>query len=333
MEESKTESQEPEHEAKAPAKRRPWWKRVLYGLLLLLILCIVGLWVAKQAWDSRFFEGYDPELALNVQEVSKEQVNGDWREKLTIQTLPGEQVPIVFHYPDERPEGGAPCLVLLYGIGQNLKFLDEIARFYVRDGYAILGIEQLGQGERKPKQKQTPLQGLLSLRQRSGQTIVETKRVVDFLETRPEVDMGHLYLFGVSMGAMMGASALAMEPRFDGGILMWGGGDLPKMVSENRNAKIEMKPYQRWIAAAAATLFKPVEPLKRIDRISPRPLLFQNALHDEIVPKVCTEAYYERAGEPKEILWYDCGHENGLNEQLIRQIIGDQIDWLKTLTG
>ena len=34
--------------------------------------------------------------------------------------------------------------------------------------FAILGLEQLGQGERKMQGKETPLEGLLRLRQRSG---------------------------------------------------------------------------------------------------------------------------------------------------------------------
>ncbi len=328
-----TESDTTPTEESQVKKKRPLWKTLIYGFFLCILVTIAGLAVAKQVWDSKFFEGYDADLPFQLEEISKEQIKGDWREKLKLQVLPGEMAPVVFHYPDERPERGAPTIIMLYGIGQKLTFLDSIARSYVRDGFAILGLEQLGQGERKPVGRNTPLDGLLRLRKRSGQTIVETRRIVDYLATRPEVDSENLFLYGISMGAMMGASALAMEPRFKGGILMWGGGDLSKMVSENRNAKIEMKPYQRWLASAAATFFKPVEPLSRIHLISPRPLLFQNALHDEIVPKVCTEAYYEKAGDPKEILWYDCGHENGLSEALIKEIIVDQIEWLHGQTA
>ncbi len=326
------EKTDPSSENTPGKRKRPLWKKILFGVFIFLFLTIAGLVVAKQIWDAKFFEGYSPHLEFKVEEVSKENIQGDWREKLRIQTLPGEMAPVDFHYPSERPEAGAPCIVLLYGIGQNLKFLDEVARYYLRDGFAIVGLEQMGQGERKNHGKETPLEGLLRLRKRSGQTIVEARRIVDYLETRPEVDAKNLYLYGISMGAMMGTTALAMEPRFKGGILMWGGGDLPKLVSENRNAKIQMKPYQRWLASWATTFFKPVEPLKRIATIAPRPLLFQNALHDEIIPKVCTEAYYEKAGDPKEILWYECGHENGLSEQLIKKIIGDQIVWLKERT-
>lgn len=312
-----------------PPKRRPLWQKVFVGLSLLIAVAVLGVWIAKAQWDARYFDGYDPTVPLDVERISKEEVQGDWREKLTLQTAAGERAPVLFHYPANRPEKGAPCVVLLYGIGQNLKFLDGIARFYVREGYAIVGFEQLGQGERKSPEKGTPLDSVLRLRRRSGLTVVETKRIVDYLESRPEIDKSRIYLFGISMGAMVGTSALAMEPRFRGGILMWGGGDLPRLVSENRNAKMELKPYQRWLASWATILFRPVEPLLRIDSIAPRPLLFQNALHDEIVPKVCTEAYYEKAGDPKQILWYDCGHENGLSEALIRKIIEDQIEWLK----
>jgi hypothetical protein len=43
---------------------------------------------------------------------------------------------------------------------------------------------------------------------------------------------------------------------------------------------------------------------------------------------VATEAYFEAAGDPKEILWYECGHEKGLTEELIHKILKDQVAWL-----
>ena len=42
-----------------------------------------------------------------------------------------------------------------------------------------------------------------------------------YLNARPEIDANKIYLLGISLGAMLGAHSLAMEPRFSGGILMY----------------------------------------------------------------------------------------------------------------
>ncbi len=295
----------------------------------LVVLLLAGLSAVKVWWDWRFFDGYNARLPLQSEVVQHSEVNGHIREKLTFQGKAGERVTAVFHFPKDAAEK-VPCLVLLYGIGQEMDFVDEIADPYVQAGYAILCIEQYGQGERKLKKK-SGLDGLIHLTERLPRMVIEARRVVDYLETRPEIDQDQLTLFGISLGAIMGSSALAMEPRFKSGILMWGGGDLPRLLTENEFVRNGEVPRSHRIALRllGSALFGTAEPLKRIAAISPRPLLFQNALQDEIIPRACTDAYYEKAGDPKEILWYECGHEKGLSMELIHHIIADQIAWLK----
>ena len=51
----------------------------------------------------------------------------------------------------------------------------------------------------------------------------DLRRSVDYLETRPDIDRERLAYFGVSLGAIRGAIALAVEKRFKTAVL-WSGG-------------------------------------------------------------------------------------------------------------
>ena len=42
-----------------------------------------------------------------------------------------------------------------------------------------------------------------------------------------------------------------------------------------------------------------------------RKILMLNASHDEVIPKVCTEALWHAFGEP-EIVWLDAGHYSAM---------------------
>ena len=311
-------------------KKRSLWRRITQATFLVFAFLILSIATVKWIADARYFSGYDPAAPPKVTVQESKDWHGHVRETLRFEGNRATDGPALFHYPKDATQA-VPCLVLLYGIGQKMTFLDEIADFYLDSGFAIVCKEQLGQGERKPETKHGPLKGLLNLRKRGKITVLEARWILDYLSTRPEVDKERFYLFGISLGAMLGTSAVALEPRYQAGILMWGGGDFKRLFTRNDTAKDRLKSYQRLLARWGASFLQPADPIHRVHLISPRPLLFQNALHDEIVPRECTEAYFDKAGEPKQILWYDCGHEKGLSEELIRTIVEDQIKWLKEL--
>jgi dienelactone hydrolase len=328
-------NEQPPSVQNAPLKKS-LGRRVLRGFLVLAgiavvasILASAGGWMALQVSNSKYFEGYDHQLAGRGEVVEREPMEGSVREKIWFEGIKGEKIPALFHLPSAKGER-FPCVVLLYGIGQKMSFLDDIAESFTRAGYAIICPEQLGQGERRPEDRGGALAGVLRLRKRGSQTVLEARRMLDYLDTRSDIDPERRYLFGVSLGAILGTSALALEPRYQAGILMWGGGDFKRLFT-SRPGNEDPNAVMRLLGRIGNLMMDPADPIYRIDQVSPRPLLFQNALHDEIVPKVCTEAYYAKAGDPKEILWYDCGHENGLTEELILKIMDDQVQWLNRL--
>ena len=53
---------------------------------------------------------------------------------------------------------------------------------------------------------------------------------------------------------------------------------------------------------------RPIEPIRFVARSSPTPLLLQNGRNDPLVTVEDAEELHAAAGAPKEIKWYDAGH-------------------------
>lgn len=67
-----------------------------------------------------------------------------------------------------------------------------------------------------------------------------------------------------------------------------------------------------------------------IELIAPRPLLMQVAVKDSIIPVNLARQAFHRAGEPKRLELYDCGHfDPYANEPWHSQFLGGQVRWLK----
>lgn len=110
-------------------------------------------------------------------------------------------------------EGPAPCLVQVNGLDsvKELLFLNREPDALAARGVSSLIIDQPGTGE--------------ALRLHDLKAVYDTERwaskVVDWLQTVPEVDAKRIGLHGVSLGGYYAPRAVAFEPRFALGVV-WG---------------------------------------------------------------------------------------------------------------
>ena len=159
------------------------------------------------------------------------------------------------------------------------------------------------------------------------QHIVDLRRAVDLLVARPDVDAGRLAYIGHSHGAAMGGLLAGVETRIaayalacgDGGLVAHFGGAGPD-AALLRGLPPEAR--QAWLE-----VMEPIEPLRFISRAAPAAVLLQAARHDEAVPVADAQTYFEASSEPKQLVWYDTGHE--LDEQALL----DQVAWLSGRIG
>ena len=315
------------------ARLRRWLRptKVLGAFVLVPIaIFIVGAFAFQWIWEANFFGDYQPALPLNVTIVEKtERRTGDTREVLTYQAKPGLMTDAIFHYPSAR-EAPVPCIVALLWHQARLKDFERAAGPYVDAGFAIVTTEGLGFRDTGKRAEHRGLRRHVNRLNAGRNAVVEARRILDYLQTRPEIDSNRIYLMGISLGTMAAIPALVEEQRYRAGIMMWGAGDLPRLL-DSYAVYGRLSFSEHWFLRLAIWLLEPIEPLRWIDRIAPRPVLFQNARVDELLPAETVAALHKRAREPKTILWYDSVHEGQVDESEIKRAIYDQIAWLRDL--
>ncbi|MFH1477294.1 MAG: acetylxylan esterase [Verrucomicrobiota bacterium] len=301
-------------------------------VLAIFFVCTAGIITAKLAWNQaniRALRKYDARPPLNVILQFSEQKKGYILEEFTFEGSPGETVPVMAAIPSNT---GQPCpaIIFLYGIGMKINFVDEIAAAVTQAGFALFVPEQLNRGKRRPKGL-SQAEEVMTFRRRILTTIRDPHRLMDVIEKRPDIDSRRIYLWGASFGAMAGCSVMAYDPRLKAGVLTLCGGDFQKMARDTAIRKT--LPRFSWIklaAPAAASLLHPFDPILHIARIAPRPLLFQNLLNDEMIPRSAVEALFNQAGQPKQMLWYDSPHNHPVKDA-VKQAVHDGLAWLKAL--
>jgi len=147
---------------------------------------------------------------------------------------------------------------------------------------------------------------------------------VDYLHQRSEVDPDHVVLIGGSLGALFAPAIGACDERLAGVAILFGAGDLGQLVRANVHSPW---PLPSLAGSLGSLLVSPVEPLKYVGRISPRPLFMLNGTHDERMPEECSRALHDAAGEPKTIRWMRLDHVHVREAELHGEIRAELESW------
>ncbi|MBI2425038.1 MAG: alpha/beta fold hydrolase [Candidatus Hydrogenedentes bacterium] len=296
-------------------------KFLAVGALALLVLFLMGKWWS----DARFFSAYDHDLPLNprVEELRTEP--GYTMTKLYFDGEPGETVPTLLAQPKDA-SSPMPCIVFLHGIGQEKEFLDDIAPIYCPSGFAIVTFDQYTRGERRLPKDASALTKLTAFKTRAAKTVVDTRRLLDYLAQRPDIAQDRIYLLGVSYGAVTGSTAMALDKRLAAGVLMYGGGDFSILLNSPA-VNDDLGAFAGIVKPLTSWYLRPSDPILYVAGIAPRPVLFQNGSRDSIVVPAAGKALADAAKDPKEVVWYDSEHV-GLDEAHTRKVLDDARVWL-----
>lgn len=149
-----------------------------------------------------------------------------------------------------------------------------------------------------------------SIRQAFLDTPPAIMLALDYLLKQPDVDSAWVELVGVSLGGPFVTIAGALDQRVSRVWVVHGsaGSYGPLEVSMRREIPI---PGIRHAAAALSALIingPSLAPERWAHRIAPRPFVMVNARNDERMPRELVERLYEKAREPKSIVWLPGGH-------------------------
>lgn len=152
------------------------------------------------------------------------------------------------------------------------------------------------------------------------QASADVRRTVDVLQSRPEVDPRQIGVCGISLGALIAASAYAEDSRLHRAALILGGGDLAEIIAHAnetrrlREAIAQLSPEDQ---AQAKKAIAEADPLRSAAQARSRAekglVLMINAAQDEVIPPRCTQKLAEAYGMADRVRWLEgLGHYTAL---------------------
>jgi hypothetical protein len=139
--------------------------------------------------------------------------------------------------------------------------------------------------------------------------VVDARRLIGWLATRPEVDPARIATAGVSLGGILAATTLAVEPRVQAGFFVMAGGGLAEILRDSEDGDV-VDFRERGIAAGAfrdgqelvrkaRSHTDPVDPLTWAGRIDPARVLLVSARFDRVIAPERTRALWLAMGRPR----------------------------------
>ncbi len=151
------------------------------------------------------------------------------------------------------------------------------------------------------------------LRETMTQAVFDVKRFLDWVEQRPlQFDLSRIGIAGISLGAVVGSLALAVEPRITAGAFLLGGVDVAHLIwhsSATINARNVFRG-QGYTEQRLRDELASVEPTTYPRREIGERVIVVGARFDEVVPRASTLKLIEMFDAKTEV-WLESGHYGG----------------------
>lgn len=177
----------------------------------------------------------------------------------------------------------------------------RMLEFYIRSGRAVVYPVYKGTYERRMPSPR----GLNERRDLRVLRTKDTRRTVDYLLTRGDIDHSRISYYGLSLGGSMAPFILAVEPRFRSAVLL---------------------------AAGLAT--RPALPEAKMENFLPRvkvPILLMAGKYDFTFPQTAQRAYFELLGTPpenKKYIEYEGGHIPNQFNDAVKEMLAWTDRWM-----
>jgi dienelactone hydrolase len=262
------------------------------------------------------FYDYDPRIPLDARIVERLEEGETRRDKIVFRGVRSFWVPGLLETPPG--DGPHPCVLLLHGWSwskecwyddDNYVSGGNLRRALLEAGFAIFALDAQIHGDRIaendyavtniwPGEGEETQMNFFTLPEICEQTVRDYRRGLDYLQTRPEIDMERIGAIGYSMGAWQIFPLSACEPR------------VKVSVATALPTEIDLyDPVSPWNYAAGIT----------------QPFLIQLGRQDESSPKESGEQLCALiSSSVKQLLWYDGDHS------LPVAYVPDAVTWFRT---
>ena len=208
---------------------------------------------------------------------------------------------ITFDYYDQLSEIASPVVLLLPILNGQKHLMRPFATLFARKGYAVIIIDTV--------QRNTLLDDLKNPEPSIRKVVQRHRRVIDWAESRPNIDISSLGVFGASLGGFNALYLAALDKRVSVASIALVGGSLPYVLLNSNERRIveavtEVKnelsfndeQLMEYLTDKIVTDTLAIAPHVNADRI-----LMVLAKFDKAVPYASQLELYETMGRPEAI--------------------------------
>jgi pimeloyl-ACP methyl ester carboxylesterase len=200
------------------------------------------------------------------------------------------------------PYSNSPVIVLLPISGGGYEAESHFARYFAKRGFAVALVRRGEMSHETP----TPA----AIEAWLKQNMSDNKRVLDWVETREELDAKRIGLFGISMGGIRAALLVALDQRIRAATLGLAGGDLPFILAHSTEKGIArrradfLRNHPMSVAQFESELRKTItyDPALFAPYVDPRKILVVLGIWDTVVPFKKGWELRKELGRPETLL-------------------------------
>lgn len=227
-----------------------------------------------------------------------------------------------------KPAGvrNPPVILYLYSYPfENDRFLNhDFCKFLVHNGYAAVGFASALTGQRYHTPRAFKQWFVSELPESLATSAHDVQMILNYLDSRGDLDMNRVGMFGDGSGASIAILAAAVDPRIKTLDLLDPWGDWPDWMKESARIPENERPdylKPEWLAAAA-----PLDPIKWLPQLKTQAVRIQ-FIKDLTITPVDVQRKIEAAASANaniQIVHYDTG-------AAFRAAIagGTGFDWIK----
>lgn len=213
--------------------------------------------------------------------------------KLTFTGVYGKPVEGIFMRP--KADGKYPCVLLPHGLTNNKEIaIKMFGNALVAKGMAVLALDAPGHGHNEPPNKSYWNKQVITLAVHEGDR--NYRRALDYLATRPDVDMARIGLVGYSLGSIMGSILGSVDNRISAFAFCVGGDPFLPIA----RATVDDKTRNEILVVCPSLYIK---------HIPSKPIIMFNGLEDIVVVAPAAKILQAAAPQPNQVVWYTGGHD------------------------
>jgi hypothetical protein len=220
--------------------------------------------------------------------------------------------PIVMDYFKNLTPGKKAVILVLPILGGENVHANQFALFFAENGYS--GIVLHRQKDFKS------WFNFDTVDEMTRDVVVDIRKVLDWIDTRPELSAESIGILGISLGGMGALFSAAVDPRIKAAVIMLTGGDIPYILTHSDEKRIREKriPYMKKEMLTPEMFHARMKETIGLDPLGVAPymdaekVLLMLALFDRVIPFETGQALQRAMGGPETVYLFSGHYTAGL---------------------